>query len=45
LTIIPKKYEQLEAFETKVLALAKKAPAKNLDEPGFRVGEQTHRLS
>jgi transposase len=41
-------YGQLEAFETKVLAFAKKAPVKNLDETGFRVGGKTqwmHTLS
>ena len=41
-------YEQLEAFETKVLAFAKEAPVKNLDETGFRVGGKTqwmHTLS
>ncbi|WP_115266188.1 IS66 family transposase [Fluoribacter gormanii] len=34
-------YEQLELFETKVLAFAQKAPVKNLDETGFRVGGKT----
>ena len=41
-------YKQLEAFETKVLAFAKEAPVKNLDETGFRVGGKTqwmHTLS
>ena len=41
-------YEKLEAFETKVLAFAKEAPVKNLDETGFRVGGKTqwmHTLS
>jgi len=41
-------YEQLEAFETRVLAFAKEAPVKNLDETGFRVGGKTqwmHTLS
>lgn len=34
-------YEQLEAFESKVLAFAKEASVKNLDETGFRVGVKT----
>lgn len=41
-------YEQLEAFEMKVLEFAKEAPVKNLDETGFRVGGKTqwmHTLS
>lgn len=41
-------YEQLETFEAKVLAFAKEAPVKNLDETGFRVGGKTqwmHTLS
>ena len=41
-------YEQLQPFETKVLAFAKEAPVKNLDETGFRVGGKTqwmHTLS
>jgi len=41
-------YEQLEAFETCVLAFSKEAPVKNLDETGFRVGGKTqwmHTLS
>lgn len=41
-------YEQLQTFETRVLAFAKAAPVKNLDETGFRVGGKTqwmHTLS